>query len=153
MAKSCTICGEDIDAENQPFVTSNRRVYHLDHEDDIHVKQEEYEQIVETLKGQLAFHVREIDEKNKIILNIGTSHDEMQKERGKFKDDYKVLEDQHRKILGERHRCFDELSIYKTDFAKLQKTNTELTAEVADYHKLQADLKEQLENSKDDTKE
>ena len=52
-------------------------------------------------------------------------------------------------------RKYDELSIYKTDYAKLQKTNAELTAEVADYHKLQADLKEQLENGKveDDQKE
>ena len=31
--------------------------------------------------------------------------------------------------------------------------NNQLTAEVADYHKLQADIKEQLENGKDDTKE
>lgn len=150
MARSCTICGADINAESQPYVTANRRVYHLHHEKGEAIKTEEYEEIISTLKEGLSLQKLSIDKKNEIFLQKQELIDQTLEENSKLiesRDHWEKMtiesNEDAKKLAEESKRYFDELSIYKDEHEKQK-------AKIEELEKFKEEIAKSTENGTDE---
>lgn len=99
---SCTVCGKPI--TDEAYVVAGRRKYHLHHEGTDHIKTEEYESIIKTLKKQMEYSELSIEEKNKLME---LSFQNMEKLKKEIED----LQVEKEKVINEGHRLFSEKGI------------------------------------------
>ena len=78
-------------------------------EKSVEIKTKQIQSMEETLKATHDELQKTLEENSKLI-------DDVAKQTARADDSVKL----HNEVVEERHRCFDELSIYKTDYAKLK---------------------------------